>query len=176
MNKYLVVFLLTFSATVFSQEEGEILDSIIENSFETVFEKSEGLKTASYEQTILYYENLAAAHPEIKVRKIGKTDAGFPLHLVIFDASQSFDLSDESKSTILINNGIHPGEPDGIDASMMLLRDISESEQFKHRYSDVLICIIPIYEVICLKMLVNSGLLLRAILKKKIDITTMKLY
>ena len=25
---------------------------------------------------------------------------------------------------ILINNGIHPGEPDGIDASMMLVRDI----------------------------------------------------
>ncbi|RYD76370.1 MAG: hypothetical protein EOP55_11615, partial [Sphingobacteriales bacterium] len=25
---------------------------------------------------------------------------------------------------ILINNGIHPGEPDGIDASMLMVRDI----------------------------------------------------
>src|SRR5690606_21267390 len=26
---------------------------------------------------------------------------------------------------ILINNGIHPGEPDGIDATMMLMRDLA---------------------------------------------------
>ena len=29
-----------------------------------------------------------------------------------------------NKRIILINNGIHPGEPDGIDASMLLARDI----------------------------------------------------
>jgi hypothetical protein len=30
----------------------------------------------------------------------------------------------KNKRVILINNGIHPGEPDGIDASMLLARDL----------------------------------------------------
>ncbi|MCK5815089.1 MAG: hypothetical protein KAH07_04010 [Flavobacteriaceae bacterium] len=147
MIKYFTFFIVLFSPTVFSQVEDKALDSIVENAFKTPFEKSEGVVTATYEQTILYYENLADAHPEIKVKKIGKTDAGLPLHLVIFDTDQVFNLNDKTKGTILINNGIHPGEPDGIDASMMLLRDIVESKQLKYKFKDLFICIIPIYNV-----------------------------
>lgn len=149
MNKNFafLLLLLLFSTIVFSQNEDEVLDSIVKNAFETPFEKSEGIMTASYDQTILFYENLADAHPEITIKKVGKTDAGFPLHLVIFDADKSFNLKDKTKGTVLINNGIHPGEPDGIDASMMLLRDIVESEQLKYKYKDLFICIIPIYNV-----------------------------
>jgi hypothetical protein len=33
-------------------------------------------------------------------------------------------ISGKNKRVILVNNGIHPGEPDGIDASMLLARDI----------------------------------------------------
>jgi hypothetical protein len=33
----------------------------------------------------------------------------------VFSDDKNFDFEDKSK--ILINNGIHPGEPDGIDAS-----------------------------------------------------------
>ena len=123
-------------------------DTIAKNPFLTVFEKSDGIKTATYGQTILYYENLAKAYPEIKIKKVGKTDAGFPLHLIIYDASKTFDLKDKTKSTVLINNGIHPGEPDGIDASMMLLRDIVQKRFIKIRNMTMsLICIIPIYNI-----------------------------
>ncbi|MEO6832403.1 MAG: hypothetical protein ABI169_09375, partial [Chitinophagaceae bacterium] len=44
-----------------------------------------------------------------------------------------------------INNGIHPGEPDGIDASMMLLRDLAEG-----LYSipkNIRLVVIPIYNI-----------------------------
>ena len=92
-------------------------------NFETVFEKSNGLETATYEQTITFYKNLANKYPEIKIQEIGLTDSGKPLHLVTFNTSENSNLN-ASKNTILINNGIHPGEPDGIDASMILLRDI----------------------------------------------------
>ena len=34
----------------------------------------------------------------------------------------------QHKVVVLVNNGIHPGEPDGIDASMMLLRDLAQGK------------------------------------------------
>ncbi len=148
MNKTLfVLFFIITIQTILSQESKSTIKTSDETKFETAFEKSEGMKTATYEQTILYYENLAKTYPEISIRKIGTTDSGFPLHLVIFDNSQLFDLKNEEKSIILINNGIHPGEPDGIDASMMMLRDIAQSDLLKKKYENVIICVIPIYNV-----------------------------
>lgn len=116
-------------------------------SFETVFESSEGMKTASYEQTIEFYSTLADTYPEISLKEIGLTDSGKPLHLVVYNYDKLFDFEKITKSTILINNGIHPGEPDGIDASMMLLRDIVQNENLKIQFKDIVICIIPIYNV-----------------------------
>ena len=51
------------------------------------------------------------------MQEMGLTDSGKPLHLVIFSADKDFNFK-SGKAKILINNGIHPGEPDGIDASM----------------------------------------------------------
>lgn len=79
---------------------------------------------------------------------MGITDSGKPLHLVIFISDKTFGFNKihlPKKNTILINNGIHPSEPDGIDASMLLLRDIVQSKSLKKRFENVIICIIPIY-------------------------------
>ena len=51
----------------------------------------------------------------------------------------------QRKAVILINNGIHPGEPDGIDASMMLVRDIVTN---KIKLPDnVALGFIPVYNI-----------------------------
>ena len=42
--------------------------------FTTAFEKSNGLETATYKQTIQFYKNLAEVYPEIKIDSIGKTE------------------------------------------------------------------------------------------------------
>lgn len=118
--------------------------------FQTVFEKSNGTKTASYEEVISFYQQLAMVYPEISVREMGLTDSGKRLQLVIFSTTgnlTSKNINPLAKNTILINNGIHPGEPDGIDASMMLLRDIVQDEQLKKKYKDLVICIIPVYNI-----------------------------
>ncbi len=115
---------------------------------QTVFEKSNGLETATYKQTISFYKNLANKYPEISIQEIGLTDSGKPLHLVTFNlVSDSKSEPEHFKTTILINNGIHPGEPDGIDASMMLLRDIVQNEKLKKKYKNIIINIIPIYNI-----------------------------
>ncbi|MDH3381574.1 MAG: M14 family zinc carboxypeptidase, partial [Flavobacteriaceae bacterium] len=118
--------------------------------FKTVFEKSDGLETATYFETIEYYQNLAQLYPEIAIKEMGKTDSGYPLHLIIFNTDKVFDfkkIQKSGKSTLLINNGIHPGEPDGIDASIMFLRDLVQNQQLKNLYKNTVIFIIPIYNI-----------------------------
>ena len=61
---------------------------------------------------------------------------------------KDFDLASlrkKNKRIILINNGIHPGEPDGIDASMLLVRDIVAN---KIKLPDnIVLAIIPVYNI-----------------------------
>ncbi|MEJ2113509.1 MAG: M14 family metallopeptidase [Flavobacteriaceae bacterium] len=116
-------------------------------NFQTVFEASNGTETATYEQTILFYENLAKVYPEISLQSIGETDSGKPLHLITLNADGVFDFSEirENKRILLINNGIHPGESDGIDATMMLFRDIVQ-DSIEMPKNTVLVTI-PIYNV-----------------------------
>jgi len=115
--------------------------------YKTIFEKSKGNETATYEQTIAFYQILADTYPQISIIETGSTDSGKPLHLVVYNSDENFDFKKITKSKILINNGIHPGEPGGIDASMMLLRDIMQKENLKKKFTDIVICIIPIYNV-----------------------------
>jgi hypothetical protein len=94
----------------------------------TVFEKSNGTKTPTYFEAIDWWQKLDAQSDYVKMLTMGMTDAGYPLHLVVISADKDFNFESirkKNKRVILINNGIHPGEPDGIDASMLLARHIS---------------------------------------------------
>jgi hypothetical protein len=116
--------------------------------FKTVFEKSVGNETVTYSECIDYYKKLTKAYPQLQLKTFGSTDAGYPLHLVLFSADKKFDPAQwhkQNKVVMLINNGIHPGEPDGIDASMMFVRDIV-SGKIKAP-SNVVFGLIPIYNI-----------------------------
>jgi len=111
--------------------------------FETSFEKTNGLETATYHEVISFYQNLADTYSEIKLETIGKTDSGEPLHLVWFSSEGKFN--DSKKSNLLINNGIHPGESDGIDATMILFRDLANGILTPPK--NVTIVTIPVYNI-----------------------------
>lgn len=115
--------------------------------FTTVFEQSQGQSTATYPEVIAYYENLASEYPSVKLMEMGQTDSGHPLHLALFSRSENFDLEllRESHTTVMILNGIHPGESDGIDATMMLFRDLAQDSI--HLPRQTLIATIPVYNV-----------------------------
>ena len=116
--------------------------------FETHFEKSKGLETATYQKTIEFYTNLAEIYSEIHIQAIGETDSGAPLHIVSLNPNKEFDFSKirkNKKSILLINNGIHPGESDGIDATMMLFRDIVQGKIDSPK--ETVLVTIPIYNV-----------------------------
>ena len=116
-------------------------------NFKTVFETSGGKETATYEQVIDFYLQLAKNYPEINVQTIGASDSGYPLHLVTFNPDGDFNYQKlaNDKTLVLINNGIHPGESDGIDATMMLFRDLAE-KKIDHP-ENVVVVTIPVYNI-----------------------------
>ena len=121
-------------------------------SFETMaqktpFENGGKKETTTYDAAIAYYENIAKNYPQAKLLTYGSTDFGKPLHLLVLSQDKVFDpveIKKANKAVLLINNGIHPGEPEGIDASMMLARDLLKEDNLP---KDVVICIIPIYNI-----------------------------
>jgi hypothetical protein len=118
--------------------------------FITLFETSKGTETPTYPEVISFYETLASECKNISLFTFGETDAGFPLHLVVYNSNKITDVNGITNSTkikVLINNGIHPGESDGIDASMLLLRDIAQSKRLQKKYKNTIICIIPVYNI-----------------------------
>ncbi|AEH01560.1 M14 family metallopeptidase [Lacinutrix sp. 5H-3-7-4] len=122
-------------------------DSKKEYDFTTVFEKTKGFETATYSQTINFYKNLAKKYNTISIDSIGATDSGKPLHIVTFNKAANFNFETirNTKRTILINNGIHPGESDGIDATMMLYRDLANGKI--NTPKNTVLTTIPIYNI-----------------------------
>lgn len=136
MRKLLILCSFLFCQHLFAQ------------NITTVFEKSNGKQTPTYFEIIEWWQKLDEQSGKVKMLTMGMTDAGYPLHLVIVgnNGDYNFDnIRKNNKRVILINNGIHPGEPDGIDATMLLVRDIVIN---KNRLPDnVVLAIIPVYNI-----------------------------
>lgn len=117
------------------------------NKYNTFFEKGNGNQSANYQETISYYALLAHDFPTIKMEKMGATDSGEPLYMVTFNSEKKFDFRpiQKNKAILLINNGIHAGEPDGIDATMQLFRDLALGKIRTPK--NVVIVTIPIYNI-----------------------------
>ena len=105
-------------------------------------------KSLTYQETIKAYQELDQKYATAKLFTEGLTDVGRPLHLFVIAADKIFDPAEarsKNKSIILINNGIHPGEPDGIDASVRLSQAYLDGKL--PLPENVVICIIPVYNI-----------------------------
>jgi hypothetical protein len=135
MKKILSVLLISF---IFYQAQAQL----------TPFELSKDKNyTATYNEVIAYYQKLSKLYPQMKLLNYGTTDIGKPLTLVVLSRDKVFDpalIKKQDKRVLLINNGIHPGEPEGIDASMMLTRDLLKKNALP---KNVVICIIAVYNI-----------------------------
>lgn len=135
MKKFTTLFFIVFVSL-----------NINAQSFQTVFEKSDGKQSATYFECIAFYKKLAAVNSIITIKNFGLTDAGYPLELVLVSSDKSFNPQQwQQKLVVLVNNGIHPGEPDGIDASMLLIRDIATKKIALP--SNIVLAIIPVYNI-----------------------------
>lgn len=112
----------------------------------TECERSKGTCTFTYEAGIRFCEQLDSISPYIFLFTYGNTDAGKPLHLLVFDADKNFN-PETNKEVLLINNAIHPGEPDGVEASLMILRDLVYDADLRTKYAGVRLLVIPFYNI-----------------------------
>lgn len=142
------ILLLIFISPIFSSHSQNIT---------TKFELSGGKESPVYSEIIDWWKRLDEKSGKVKMFTMGMTDAGFPLHLIVVSNNGDYNFANirkNNKRIILINNGIHPGEPDGIDASMLMVRDIVTN---KYKIPDnIVLAIIPVYNIGgCLNRSVN---------------------
>jgi len=122
-----------------------------EPSGESLQLKYEENESVTYDEAIAYYQKLDKEFKTARLFTYGMTDIGKPLHLFVISNNKDFNpenLRKKNKRIILINNGIHPGEACGIDASLKFADDILKNKNDLLRYLDnTVICIIPIYNI-----------------------------
>ena len=107
--------------------------------------------SATYFETIEFYEKLAETFPkQMQLLSYGSTDAGYPLHLAVLSTSGEFSpvaLQRENKRILMVNNAIHPGEPCGVDATMLLFRDYLTDKDKQKDLTRTVIIAVPFYNI-----------------------------
>ncbi|GAA4470387.1 M14 family metallopeptidase [Nibrella saemangeumensis] len=131
---FLLIALLLFPFLLYSQTAPSLL---------TRYERTNGQETATYPEIIAFYQQLDRQYDQAKLIEAGTTDIGKPLHLLLLSADKRFTPT-PGKVMLLVNNGIHPGEPEGIDASMIWAREMLKANRVP---PNVLIGIVPVYNV-----------------------------
>ncbi len=113
------------------------------------FEKNDN-QTATYHEAIDFYKKMANQYPEIQITEYGLSDVGEPIHAVVLSKSKIFDpnqLKQEGKVILMVNNAIHAGEPCGVDATMLLTRDLMKKEVNQQLLDKAVVVIIPFYNI-----------------------------
>ena len=108
-------------------------------------------ETVTWEEAIDMYQWLDEQYEDARLLEVGWTDAGRPLHLFVIDRGRHFSpelIRKAGKNILFINNGIHPGEPCGVDASLKLASDLlSGKDSCDHYLDHTAIAIVPIFNV-----------------------------
>jgi hypothetical protein len=108
-------------------------------------------ETVTWQEAIDMYKWLDEQYEDARLLQVGWTDAGRPLHLFVIDRGRHFSpelIRESGKNILFINNGIHPGEPCGVDASLKLASDLlSGKDTCAHYLDHTAIAIVPIFNV-----------------------------
>lgn len=117
----------------------------------TPYERGNGNQTATWHEAIRFHEALATAFGQwVSFEEIGRSDAGVPIHAGVFSADGVFDpaaVKAAGRPVFLNNNGIHPGEPEGIDACMALVRDLCLDPARRAALGRTVLVWVPVYNV-----------------------------
>ena len=106
-----------------------------------------GNTSPDYISLINYYKQLAKSNKRVELYCMGNSDYGLPIFLCIIigagDSLATF-IKAKKETTILINNAIHPGEPDGVNACAIW---IEKELGLKYNANSPVVAIIPAYNV-----------------------------
>ncbi len=116
----------------------------------TDYERSGGVATPDYAHTLAYLERLDSASAWIDLQYFGVTPQGRRLPLVVLSKDGAFTPEEarrSGKEVVLIQSGIHAGEIDGKDASLMLLREIAITGSLSQLADEVIVLFMPIFNL-----------------------------
>jgi len=121
------------------------------NALQTPFEQGNQNQTTTWTDCIAWYENLAHQYPQVlRFSVVGTSDAGVPIHAGVVSADGVFDRAQvkaAGRPVFFNNNGIHPGEPEGVDACMALVRDFCQQPERLAALGRTVFLFVPLYNV-----------------------------
>jgi len=107
--------------------------------------------TYTYNELISEYEDLDREYSNAKLLEVGPSDIGKPIHLFVLSNEEKFspeEVKNSGKRIVFINNGIHPGEACGINASLDLAKKLLHKKTELNKMLDsVVVLIVPVYNV-----------------------------
>jgi hypothetical protein len=122
-----------------------------DNAWITPAEASHFRTTPSYADTVAYLRRLQQAAPgRIRLETFGTTPEGRPMTVVIASGDGTFTPAAARaahKPVVLVQAGIHPGEIEGKDAGLMLLRDFAVAGKYPHLLDHAVLVYIPVFSV-----------------------------
>ncbi len=103
----------------------------------------------TYAETIALYQSMASQSSNAELITIGSSDVGKPLNLFVINEDQEFNIDKLSnkKAILFINNGIHPGEPCGVKASIQFAEALLHDTKYKKMLENTIVCILPLYNI-----------------------------
>lgn len=133
------IFLLLLTVAPFAQ-----------NEWQTEFERSGFIATSTYSQTEEYFSKLENVSDFARYSTIGVSPQGRDIKLFVVSKDKAFtpdEAAKNGKPVLLIINGIHSGEIEGKDASMMFLREMLVDGKHTALLENVIFLIVPIFSV-----------------------------
>ena len=121
-----------------------------QNQWTTYYEASDYLETPRYDETIDYCKRLDTGSNMVTYTTFGVSPQGRNLPLVILDKdglSSPGEIRNQGRIILLVQCCIHPGESEGKDAMLMLLRDFAIYGEEEHLLDDVSLMVIPVFNV-----------------------------
>ena len=117
----------------------------------TPYELGNQNQTTTWSECIAWYEELARRYPNVlRFGVVGTSDAGVPIHAGVVSSDGVFDraaIQAAGRPVFFNNNGIHPGEPEGVDACMALVRDFCLEPARLAALGQTVFLFVPLYNV-----------------------------
>lgn len=144
MKLKILSFLVFISASLFAQ-----------NDWQTRFEFSGFVSTSDYQETMKYFQRLDEASDYADLFGFGRSPQGRDLNCLLVTKEDKTLIEQRigegkkplEKATLLIINGIHSGEIEGKDASMILLREILITKEKEYLLDSINLLVVPIFNV-----------------------------
>ena len=124
------------------------VDASVPRIWLTRAERTQWKQTSDYDEMMRYCRSLEAGSRWLKLETIGRTGQGRDLPMLILSKDRAFTPDAAralGKPVVLIQNGIHAGEIEGRDASLMLLRDMAALHRYDALLDSVIVLVVPLF-------------------------------